>query len=80
MAYFISINRFHGQIFQRILALCNLQILFEGFLTGMILVELQKVFDTLDHIELLPKMKCIGFKDSFISFNHISHAENFLRH
>ena len=80
MAYFISISRVHGQIFQRILALCNLQILFEGFLTGMILVELQKVFDTLDHIELLPKMKCIGFKDSFISFNHISHAENFLRH
>ena len=29
--------------------------------TGMILIDLQKDFDTLDHIFLLDQMKCIGF-------------------
>ena len=28
---------------------------------GMILIDLQKAFDTLDHTILLEKMKCIGF-------------------
>ena len=34
----------------------------------MILVELQKAFVTLDHTELLQKMECIGFKESFIKW------------
>ena len=37
---------------------------------GMILIDLQKAFDTLDHTILLEKMKCIGFffkkKDGFV--------------
>ena len=28
----------------------------------MILIDLQKAFDTLDHDVLLKKMKCVGFK------------------
>ena len=38
----------------------------KGFHTGMILVDLQKVFDTLDHTVLLQKMECIGFRESVI--------------
>ena len=36
----------------------------KGFHTGMILVDLQKANDTLDHTVLLQKMECIGFKES----------------
>ena len=31
--------------------------------TGMILINLQKAFDTLDHTISFDKMKCIGFSD-----------------
>ena len=31
--------------------------------TAMILINLQKAFDTLDHTILFDKMKCIGFSD-----------------
>ena len=31
--------------------------------TGMILIDLQKAFDTLDHKIFLDKMKYIGFSD-----------------
>ena len=34
--------------------------------TGMILIDLQKVFDTIDHEIFLQKMKHIGFADSAI--------------
>ena len=34
------------------------------FHTGMILVDLQKAFDTLDHTVLLQKIDCIGFNES----------------
>ena len=34
----------------------------------MILVDLQKVFDTLDHTVLLHKMDCIGLKKSVIKW------------
>ena len=34
--------------------------------TGMILVDLQKAFDTLDHGVLLEKMKYFGFRTSVI--------------
>ena len=38
--------------------------------TGMILIDLQKAFDTLDHKILLDKMKCIGFSDKTIQWYH----------
>ena len=40
----------------------------KGFLTGMILVDLQKAFDTLDHTVLLQKMGCLSFKESVIKW------------
>ena len=40
----------------------------KGFHTGMILVDLQKVFDTLDYTVLLQKMEFIGFKESVIKW------------
>ena len=36
--------------------------------TGMILVDLQKAFDTLDHGVLLEKMKYFGFRASVIKW------------
>ena len=42
---------------------------------GMILIGLQKTFDTLDHKILLDKMKCIGFSDKTIKWFH-SHLTN----
>ena len=38
----------------------------EGFLTGMILIDLQKVFDTINHEILLQKLKAIKFSESTI--------------
>ena len=38
----------------------------KGFNPGMILVDLQKAFDTLDRTVLWQKMKCMGFKESVI--------------
>ena len=40
-----------------------------GFFTGMILIDLQKVFDTIDHYVLLQKLKAIGFCDDTVSRN-----------
>ena len=37
-----------------------------GLHVGMILINLQKSFDTLDHKILLDKMKWFGFSDDFI--------------
>ena len=37
---------------------------------GMILIDLQKAFDTLDHKILMDKMKCIGFSDKRIKWSH----------
>ena len=34
-----------------------------GLLTGMILIDLQKVFDTVDHKILIEKLKCMGFSN-----------------
>ena len=36
----------------------------------MILIDLQKAFETLDHKILLAKMKCIGFSDKTIKWFH----------
>ena len=34
-----------------------------GLLTGMILINLQKAFDTIDHEILIEKVKCMGFSN-----------------
>ena len=38
--------------------------------TGIILIDLEKAFGTLDHTILLDKMKCIGFSDKTIKWFH----------
>ena len=40
----------------------------KGLMTGMILVDLQKAFDTIDHDILLKKLSAIGFSNHAISW------------
>ena len=40
----------------------------KGLHTGIILIDLQKAFDTLDHDVLLKKMECVGFKKPVIKW------------
>ena len=40
----------------------------KGLLTGMVLIDLQKAFDTIDHGILLDKMNCPGFSDSTVAW------------
>ena len=40
----------------------------KNFHTGLILIDPQKGFDTLDHTLLLQKMECIGFQESVINW------------
>jgi len=47
----------------------------KGLVTGMILIDLQKAFDTIDHKIFLMKLDCIGFNTSTISW-YQSYLEN----
>ena len=40
----------------------------KGLITGMILVDLQKAFDTIDHVILLKKLSAIGFSNHTIGW------------
>ena len=40
----------------------------EGLLTGMVLIDLQKAFDTIDHSILLEKMRSLGFAGKTIAW------------
>ena len=39
-----------------------------GQLTGMILIDLQKAFDTIDHNIFIQKLTCLGFSDDSVSW------------
>ena len=41
-----------------------------GLFTGMILIDLQKVVDTIDHNILLEKLKAIGFCKDTVNWFH----------
>ena len=43
----------------------------KGFHTGVILADLQKAFDTLDHTVLLQNMEYMGFKESAIKWSQL---------
>ena len=47
----------------------------EGLLTGMVLIDLQKTFDTIDHSILLEKMSCLGFAGKMIAW-YMSYLTN----
>ena len=51
-----------------------------GLHTGMILIDLQKAFDTLDHDILLEKMECMGFKKPVIKWfkSYLSYRKFFV--
>ena len=40
----------------------------KGLLTGMVLIDLQKAFDTIDHGIFLDKMNCPGFSNSTVAW------------
>ena len=70
--YYITINQVFEVIIQQICLsfLTNkvLKGLDEGLLTGLILIEVQKAFDTIDHEILLQKLKAIKFSESTIKW------------
>ena len=49
----------------------------EGLLTGMVLIDLQKAFDTISHSILLEKMSCLGFAGKTIAW-YTSYHRSFI--
>ena len=47
----------------------------KGLYTGMILIDLQKAFDTIDHYIFLKKLACLGFSKSAVAW-YRSYLEN----
>ena len=37
--------------------------------TGIVMLDLQKAFDTVDHGTLIKKSKCVGFKDIAVNWS-----------
>ena len=81
MAYFISISQF----FSTDSYLVELTDFVyrgtdEGFHTGMIIVDSEKAFDTLDHTILLQKIESVGFKESVIKWfqSYLSNRKSFV--
>ena len=63
-----DLEQFSQQIFVCFLTDKTLKGFDEGFLTGMILLDLQKAFDTIDHEILLQKLKSIKFSKGTIQW------------
>ena len=42
----------------------------EGYLTGVVYIDLKKAFDTVDHVTLLQKLKSIGIKGKDLAWFH----------
>ena len=73
IAYFISINQVFRANFATDFCLVQrtnfvLRGMNKRFHTGMILIDLQKAFDILDHTVVLQKMERISFKESIIKW------------
>ena len=70
--YYITINQVFEVIIQQICFSFLTDKILKGFdkglLTGMILIDLQKAFDTIDHEILLQKLKAIKFSESTIKW------------
>ena len=57
----------------------NLKGFDKGLMTGMILVDLQKAFDTIDHDILLKKLSAIGFSNHTIGWFESYLSDRFFR-
>ena len=70
--YYITINQVFEVIIQQIFLPFLTNKILEGFdeslLTGMMLIDLQKTFNTIDHEILLQKLKAIKFSESTIKW------------
>ena len=70
--YYITINQVLEVIIQQIFLPFLTDKILKGFdeslLTGMMLIDLQKAFDTIDHEILLQKLKAIKFSESTIKW------------
>ena len=66
-------RKFHSTDLQDLLRLSYLQDKVSkrfgsSLLTGMILIDLQKAFNTIDHKILIEKMKCMGFSNGVVKW------------
>ena len=51
----------------------------EGLFTGMILTDLQKTFNIIDHNIFLNKLNCLGFSESTIAWHKLYLEEKYFR-